>query len=58
MTIARSIDVQQDKRVAPEGGRIFLAAVGLAVALCIVCCVLILLVPTQSISVDTVYQGF
>ena len=26
--------------------------------LCLVCCVLFLLFPTQSISPDTVYQGF
>jgi hypothetical protein len=30
----------------------------LAVVLCVVCCALILLIPTQSISVDTVYKGF
>ena len=37
---------------------IFRLLVGLAVVLCIVCCTLILLVPTESINVDTVYQGF
>jgi len=37
---------------------IFLAIVGLAVVLSLVCCTLILLIPTESISVDTVYQGF
>lgn len=26
--------------------------------LCILCCVLFLIIPTQSISVDTIYQGF
>jgi hypothetical protein len=36
----------------------FLAALGIAVGLCIVCCALILSVPTESINVDTVYQGF
>jgi hypothetical protein len=43
---------------APEENGVFVAAIGLAIALCIVCCALILLIPTQSISVDTVYQGF
>jgi hypothetical protein len=49
----------QDKGVAaPEESRIFRAAVGFAVVLCIACCALILLIPTASTSVDTVYQGF
>ncbi len=52
------IDSGKDKLTAPENSRTFLAAVGVAVALCLVCCGLILLIPTQSISVDTVYQGF
>jgi hypothetical protein len=43
---------------ATREGRIFLAVVGLAVVLCFLCCTLILLVPTESINVDTVYQGF
>jgi hypothetical protein len=43
---------------APETGSIFLAAVGLAVVLCLVASTLILLIPTQSINVDSVYQGF
>ncbi len=30
----------------------------LAVVLCILCCSLFLSIPTESISVDTVYQGF
>ena len=33
-------------------------ALGIAIALCIVCCTLILMIPTESINVDTVYQGF
>jgi hypothetical protein len=37
---------------------IFRLLVSLAVVLCIACCMLILLVPTESINVDTVYQGF
>jgi hypothetical protein len=32
--------------------------IGFAVILSILCCALILLIPTQSINVDTVYQGF
>jgi hypothetical protein len=43
---------------APKESRLFLAAVGLAVVLSLVCCALILLIPTESTSVDTVYQGF
>jgi hypothetical protein len=35
-----------------------LVAVSIAVALSIACCTLILLIPTESITVDTVYQGF
>jgi len=31
---------------------------GLAITLCLLACVLFLLVPTTSISVDSVYQGF
>jgi hypothetical protein len=37
---------------------IFFVAVGIAVVLSIACCTLILLIPTESITVDTVYQGF
>lgn len=29
-----------------------------AVVLCVICCTLILLIPTTSLAVDTVYQGF
>jgi hypothetical protein len=47
----------QTVAVARDNG-IFLAAVGLAVVLCIACCSLFLLIPTQSINVDSVYQGF
>ncbi len=46
-----------DHEVPGKSG-LFAAALGVAIALCIVCCALILLIPTQSISVDTVYQGF
>ena len=50
---------QQNKPVEPQGrSGIFLAVVGLAVVLSVICCALILLVPTESINVDTVYQGF
>jgi hypothetical protein len=48
---------QKTSAQAPTSG-VFLAAVSLAVVLSIVCCALILLVPTASITVDTVYQGF
>jgi hypothetical protein len=43
---------------APGESGVFVALVGLAVVLCVICCALILLIPTQSISVDTVYRGF
>jgi hypothetical protein len=50
---------QQDASAATSGKRvIFLAAVSIAIALSIICCTLVLLVPTASITVDTVYQGF
>jgi hypothetical protein len=49
---------QNESLVAQKRSGIFRFAVGLAVVLCIICCVLILLVPTESINVDTVYQGF
>jgi hypothetical protein len=42
----------------PAEGKLFHAAVGLAIVLCLASCTLFLLVPTQSISVDTVYEGF
>lgn len=29
-----------------------------AVVLCVLCCIVILLIPTTSLAVDTVYQGF
>lgn len=41
-----------------EKSRLHSVAVVLAVVLCIVCCTLFLLIPTASINVDTVYQGF
>lgn len=51
--------MQQAEAVeAPKTGGIFRLAVGLAIVLCIACCALMLLVPTASTSVDTVYQGF
>jgi hypothetical protein len=43
---------------APDAGSSFRMLVGVAIVLCIVCCALILLIPTESINVDTVYQGF
>jgi hypothetical protein len=52
MSTAKQVDS------APGESGVFLGLVGLAVVLCIVCCVLILLIPTQSTSVDTVYRGF
>ena len=42
----------------PNKSALFFVAVGVAVALCITCCTLILSIPTESITVDTVYQGF
>lgn len=33
-------------------------AISLAVVLCVAACVLIVLIPTTSITVDSVYQGF
>jgi hypothetical protein len=50
---------QRDTHVrAFKDSATFLVAVGFAVVLCIGCCTLILLIPTGSINVDTVYQGF
>jgi hypothetical protein len=49
---------QAKSHEAHEQNGVFVTAVGLAIALCILCCGLILLIPTQSITVDTVYQGF
>ncbi len=43
---------------APGEDGLFVGLLGLAVVLCVLCCVLILLIPTQSTSVDTVYRGF
>jgi hypothetical protein len=52
-------NLPQDTKVTPQDKSIvFRVAVGVAVALCIICCTLILLIPTESINVDTVYQGF
>lgn len=49
---------QQDASAQASKSGIFLATVSIAVVLSIACCTLILLVPTESITVDTVYQGF
>ena len=50
---------QQNASATTSGKRAaFLAGVSIAVALAIACCTLILLIPTESITVDTVYQGF
>ena len=38
--------------------RVHPLVLGLAVVLCIACCGLILLIPTESTNVETVYQGF
>ena len=43
---------------APARNVFFLAALALAVFLSIACCAFILLIPTSSINVDTVYEGF
>lgn len=52
-------NIRQNKPAEPIGrDGIFLTAVTLAVVLSVICCALILLVPTESINVDTVYQGF
>ncbi len=53
-----SIPQMDAPKTAPGESPVFRAAVGVAIVLCLVCCALILLIPTQSISVDTVYQGF
>lgn len=52
-------NLQQNAIAQPskESG-ISLAAITVAVVLSIVCCTLVLLIPTESITVDTVYQGF
>lgn len=34
------------------------ALIAFVVVLCIACCTLILLIPTSSLNVNTVYQGF
>lgn len=47
-----------EKTFAPARNVFFLAALTLAVFLSIVCCTFILLIPTASINVDTVYEGF
>jgi hypothetical protein len=51
--------VPHDKnQSAAQTSRVSRVAISLAVALCIACCALILLIPTASTNVDTVYQGF
>ena len=42
----------------PAATPLFYASVALAVILSIICCTFFLLIPTQSINVDTVYEGF
>jgi hypothetical protein len=42
----------------PKAGSSLRMLVGIATVLCIVCCTLILLIPTESINMDPVYQGF
>jgi hypothetical protein len=46
------------KALAPARNVFFLAALTLAVLLSIACCAFILLIPTASINVNTVYEGF
>jgi predicted Co/Zn/Cd cation transporter (cation efflux family) len=41
-----------------ESDRLFAVAVAVAIVLSILCCTFSLLVPTASITVDSVYQGF
>ena len=38
--------------------RLFVAAQALAIVLCLAGCFLMLVIPTTSISIDSVYQGF
>lgn len=58
MVLENTSKLPRAKDAVPGQSSIFLLTVALAVALCIACCTLILLIPTESISVDTVYQGF
>lgn len=53
------ISNSQSEKATPEKRNAGMTiAVGLAVVLSIACCALLLLIPTASTSVDTVYQGF
>jgi hypothetical protein len=55
----RMITNSQNEKGSPEKRNAGMTiAVGLAVVLCVGCCALLLLIPTASTSVDTVYQGF
>jgi hypothetical protein len=51
-------DSRSEGQPASKRDRYFRVALGVAIVLCIACCTLILLIPTESINVDTVYQGF
>jgi hypothetical protein len=53
------ISNSQSEKAAPEKRNAAMTiAVGLAVVLCVAGCALLLLIPTASTTVDTVYQGF
>ncbi len=49
---------QKSESVAHRESRFFLGVVCVVILLCIISCALILLIPSQSTSVDTVYRGF
>jgi hypothetical protein len=53
-----SDSLREKHAAASEESGLSRAGLCVAVVLCIVCCALILLIPSQSINVDTVYQGF
>jgi hypothetical protein len=49
---------QEQKAPAQQRSGVPPVVVALAVVLCIASCTFLLLIPTASIDVDTVYQGF
>jgi hypothetical protein len=52
------IDKKSAEQTTADKSLVFVAGVGLAIILCVLSCSLLLFIPTQSISVDTVYEGF
>ena len=59
MTKGRAvIDATAEQERLPKKDLCFRFALAVAVVFCLGCCTLFLMIPTESINVDTVYQGF